>query len=180
MRRLLASSTALAVTIVAAFALTGPANPATAATGPVTLRTDGIGPLKLGMSRTAAVKTGWLSNRGTGCPLGGPPLPISYRLAGAGAPNGITGFAEFNGGKLTNLSFRKGVRTGLGVTVGKTTSASMVSKYRAAGFKAKAQFVSTFGGTFVTVTKGSSNVIGGFASGNVVDTLAIPRVTTCD
>ena len=49
---------------------------------PTTLRLDGVGPLKLGMRVTAARQTGWLAGRRTGCPLGGPPLPVTYRLSG--------------------------------------------------------------------------------------------------
>ncbi|MCW3017569.1 MAG: hypothetical protein JWO02_4661 [Solirubrobacterales bacterium] len=165
--------------VAAVFALSGPAGQAGAAST-VTLRLDGIGPLKLGMSRAAAVKTGWLSNRGTGCPLGGPPLPISYRLKGAAAPKGVSGSAEFNGGKLTDLSFTKGVRTATGVVLGTTTTAQMVSMYRNAGYKAKSAYSDVFGGTFVDVSKASRRVIGGFGPGKIVTTLAIPGVSVCD
>ncbi len=157
-----------------------PAGPATAATAPTTLRLDGVGPLKLGMSRTAAVRTGWLSDRTTGCPLGGPPLPIVYRLRGAAAPKGVTGFATFTGGELTGLSFDRGVRTALGVTVGTTTVARMASRYRGAGYTVKTQFSSTFQGTFVDVTKGTRRILGGFATGRVLTTLALPGISVCD
>jgi hypothetical protein len=176
MRRL---SALLCFAILGAAILVAPAGPAGAAST-TTLRLDGIGPLKLGMSRTAAVKTGWLSNRGTGCELAGPPLPIAYQLKGAAAPKGLTGSAEFNGGKLTSLSFRKGVRTAAGVVVGTTTTAQMVSRYKAKGYKAKATFSSLFGGTFVDVTKNGKHVIGGFAPGKVVRDLAIPDIGTCE
>ena len=75
---------------------------------------DGIGPLKLGMRVTAARQTGWLSERRTGCPLGGPPLPVTYRLSGRRAPAGVRGVAEFDRGRLTGLSFTRGVRTTAG------------------------------------------------------------------
>jgi hypothetical protein len=183
MRRLLALS---CLTAAAAVALVAPGGPASAATAPATaasvttLRLDGIGPLKLGMTRTAAVRTGWLSNRGTGCELAGPPLAITYRLDGAAAPAGLAGSAEFNGGKLTSLSFVKGVRTAAGVVVGTTTTAQMVSRYRAKGYRAKATFSPTFGATFVDVTKNGRHVIGGFATGKVVTDLAIPRIQVCE
>ncbi len=182
MRRLLVIPCLLVTVGLAAFA--GPANPASATsvgtTSVSTLRLDGIGPLKLGMTRAAAVKTGWLSHRGTGCELGGPPLPITYRLRGAAAPKGLSGVAEFNGGKLTSLDFRKGVRTAAGVVVGTTTAAQMVSRYKARGFTAKATFSSLFGGTFVDVKKNGARVIGGFATGKVVTDLAIPGIQTCE
>jgi hypothetical protein len=165
--------------VAAVFMFTGPAGQAGAAST-ATLRLDGIGPLKLGMTRTAAVRTGWLSNRGTGCELGGPPLPITYRLKGSEAPKGVTGVAEFNGGKLTHLSFTKGVRTATGVVLGTTTTAQMVSRYRNAGYMAKAQYSGVFEGTFVDVKKGSRQVIGGFGTGKTVTTLAIPAVRVCD
>ena len=57
--------------------------------GATLVRLDGIGPLTMGMSRMAALDTGWLSNRHSGCPLGGKPYPIDYDLAGASAPAGI-------------------------------------------------------------------------------------------
>jgi hypothetical protein len=165
--------------VAAVVALSGPTGQAGAAST-ATLRLDGIGPLKLGMTRAAAVKTGWLSDRGMGCRLGGPPLPITYRLKGTAAPKGVTGVAEFNGGKLTDLTFTKGVRTGTGVVVGTTTTGQMVTKYRKAGYKAKAQYSGVFQGTFVEVSKGSHPVIGGFGTGKIVDTLAIPGISVCD
>ncbi|MCW3039717.1 MAG: hypothetical protein JWM31_1622, partial [Solirubrobacterales bacterium] len=151
-----------------------------AAAAPQTLRLDGIGPLKLGMTRTAAVRTGWLSGRGTGCPLGGPPLPITYRLRGRAAPAGVTGTAQFEGGRLRVLSFSAGVRTAAGVTVGVTTPTQMVARYRARGFAAKASFSSTFQGTFVDVTRRGASVIGAFAEGKRVTSLALPAVPVCD
>ena len=92
--------------------------PATAAGGPPTtvLRLDGIGPLHLGMTRTAALATGWLAGRRSGCPLGGTP-PITYRVTGAKAPKAIKGSVEFVNGRLSTMSFTRGVRTSTGVTV---------------------------------------------------------------
>lgn len=147
---------------------------------PQTLRLDGIGPLKLSMTRTAAVKTGWLSGRGTGCPLGGTPLPITYRLRGHAAPKGVTGTAQFEHGKLTVLTFSAGVRTTAGITVGASTTSQMVSAYKAKGFKAKASFSGTFGGTFVDVTKSGGAVIGAFAEKKVISELALPGVPVCE
>jgi hypothetical protein len=155
--------------------------PATAAGGPATtvLRLDGVGPLHLGMTRTAALATGWLAGRGTGCPLGGTP-PITYRFTGAQAPKGVKGSAEFAHGRLTTLSFTRGVRTSTGVTVGRTTTARMVARYRAAGFTVSASFSSTFQGTFVRVRRHGRDVVGGFGAGSVVTIVAIPVVGVCE
>lgn len=180
--RLLAVAFALSLGgLVALMGPTGPASATTvAATSLPTLRLDGIGPLKLGMTRTAAVKTGWLSGRSTGCELDGPPLPIVYRLRGAAAPKGIVGFATFAGGKLTNVSLDKGVRTSAGVTVNTTTIAQMVARYRSRGYKVKTDASSVFGGTFVSVTKGSRSVIAGFGTKKIVTSLGLPFIATCD
>lgn len=151
-----------------------------ATTGPRVVRLDGIGPLKLGMTRADAVRTGWLTGRGTGCELGGTPLPITYRLAGPRAPRGITGVAEFRGGRLRDLSFTKGVYTARGVTVGRTTVARMVRRYTGDGYKARARYDATFQGTFVTVTRNGRRVLGAFASGTVVETLGLPGVPVCE
>src|SRR4051794_32653470 len=93
-----------------------------------TLRLGGIGPLELGMKRSAALATGWLGNRGTGCELGGDPLPITYRFTGPSAPRGLVGTAEFRRHRLRNLAFSRGVRTGRGVRVRVTTTSRMVSR----------------------------------------------------
>jgi hypothetical protein len=163
------------------------ASPVASQAAPTTLRLDGIGPLRLGMTRAAALRTGWLARRGTGCELGGDPLPITYRLSGARAPTGVGGTAEFDGAskRLTNLSFTRGVRTATGVVVGQTTARGMVNRYRDAGFTARAQFVDTFLGTFVTVTRRGQQRIGGFANRRPsarrpISTLGIPFVPTCD
>lgn len=155
--------------------------PATAAGGPGTtvLRVDGIGPLHLGMTRTAALATGWLANRGSGCPLGGTP-PITYRFTGAKAPRAAKGSVEFVDNQLSTMSFTAGVRTSTGVTVGRTTAARMVARYRAAGFTASARFDTTFQGTFVRVRRLGHDVVGGFAEGRVVTTVAIPVVAVCE
>lgn len=163
-----ATTTALALTAAAAGA---PGRPA--------LGLHGIGPLQLGMTRTAAVATGWLSGRGKGCPLGGTP-PITYRLHGPKAPAGITGFVQFDNGRLTNLSFTRGVRTTKGVTVGTTTPARMVKRYRDAGYQASSQYVGTFQGTFVTVKRRGKRVLGGFATGGRITTLGVPGVPVCE
>lgn len=150
------------------------------AQGATLVRLDGIGPLKLGMSRLASVDTGWLSNRGTGCELGGKPYPITYRLDGAKAPAAITGFAEFASGKLRVLSFTAGVRTATGVVPGKTTWAGMVKRYRDAGYKVSARYDSTFQGTFVNVKRKGRGVMTGFADKKVVDTIGIPYIPLCE
>ena len=168
------------VTTVSANARTGATTSAAATT--TTLRLDGIGPLKLGMTRTAALRTGWLSNPGKGCELGGPPLPVVYRLKGKAAPSGVSGTVQFDRGKLTVMSFDTGVTTAANVTVGVTTVSQMVARYRAKGLKAKATFDSTFGGTFVEVsrTTGGQSVIGAFAAGKRITSLALPTVPVCE
>lgn len=154
--------------------------PAAEAAAPTTLRLNGVGPLKLGMRVTAARQTGWLADRRPGCELGGPPLPVTYRLTGRRAPGGIRGVAQFDRGRLTVLSFTRGVRTTAGVTVGRTTSARMVARYRALGLTATARFDTTFQGTFTSVRRSGRQVLGGFGEGAVVSLLAIPAVPLCE
>src|SRR3954462_5977793 len=113
--RLLAAPAA--VVLVAAAALSSASGAAAATTR---LHLDGIGPLKLGMTRTAALATGWLANRRPGCELASP-RPLDYRFSGPNAPRGLHGSADFQGGKLRALSFTGGARTATGVTVGRTT-----------------------------------------------------------
>jgi hypothetical protein len=155
------------------------ATPATA-TASTVLRLDGIGPLHLGMSRTAAVQTGWLAGRSTGCELGGPPLPVTYRFTGPKAPRGLVGTAEFHADRLRVLSFTRGVRTSAGVTVRKTTASRMVARYRQAGFTASARFVDTFQATFVTIKRHGQDVVGGFAEHRVLTMIAIPAIPVCE
>lgn len=164
----------LLIAVPLALALAAPAQAATP------LRLNGIGPLKLGMSRMAALDTGWLSNRHTGCPLGGKPYPIDYDLEGSAAPSGIDGSVEFVGGEATNMSFRSGVRTSTGVVPGKTTWAGMVKRYRDAGLKASARYDDTFQGTFVRVKLNGKQVMGGFADDKIVEVIGIPYVPTCE
>jgi hypothetical protein len=80
------------IVAIAAFAvaLTAPAVAGTSKR----LSFTGIGPLKLGMKLQAATGTGWLAHRGTGCPLGGKPYPITYTFTGRKAPHGIKGTAH--------------------------------------------------------------------------------------
>lgn len=170
------------IATLAVAALVATAGPAVALSpaAPPTLRLDGIGPLRLGMRSDAALRTGWLARRGRGCELGGPPIPVTYRLTGPRAPGGIDGFAEFRFGRLRNLSFRGGVRTALGVVPGSTTKRRMAGLYRSAGFAVRSQFVDTFAGTFVTVARGRRQVLGGFATRGIVRTIGIPYVPTCE
>jgi hypothetical protein len=153
---------------------------ASGASATAVLRLDGIGPLHLGMTRTAAVATGWLGQRGTGCELGGRPFPITYRFTGRKAPRGIAGVAEFQRDRLAGLSFTRGVRTSTGVTVGSTTAKRMVSRYRQAGFSASARFEDVFQGTFVTIKRHGDQVVGGFGERGVITVVAIPAITVCE
>ena len=151
-----------------------------AASASTLLHLDGIGPLRLGMSRADALATGWLSDRSAGCELASP-RPIDYRVAGRRAPAGLRGVAEFNSGKLTDLSFTRGVRTATGVRVGLTTITRMVSRYRAVGFLASARFVDTFGGTFVAVRRRNGRqVLAAFSQGRVITTISVPAVPVCE
>jgi hypothetical protein len=169
--------TTLAVAL-AALLLAAPADGATI------VGTTGVGPLKIGMSRTAALATGWLSNRHNGCELAGPPLPIDYDLDGAKAPAGLEGSVEFTGGRLSNIALSKGVRTTTGVVPGKTTWPSMVKRYRNAGYRVSARYESTFGGTFVNVKRkdgGEGPLLSGFAMrGKPVSVIGLPYVPVCE
>jgi hypothetical protein len=169
--------------LLVAAALTGSAiavhPPAASPASTTVLRLDSIGPLHLGMTRTAALATGWLAGRGSGCPLGGTP-PITYRLTGAKAPRTIKGSVEFVDDRLDTMSFTAGVRTSTGVTLGHTTAARMVARYRAAGYTASARFDRTFQGTFVRVRRHGRDVVGGFGAGSVVTIVAIPTVRVCE
>jgi hypothetical protein len=168
----------LVVAAITASALALQAPAATPASTTV-VRLDGIGPLRLGMTRTAALATGWLAGRRSGCPLGGTP-PITYRFTGARAPRAIKGSVEFVDDRLSTMSFTAGVRTSTGVTVGRTTAARMVARYRAAGFTASARFDGTFQGTFVRVRRHGHDVVGGFADAGAVSIVAIPAVSVCE
>ena len=144
------------------------------------LRLDGIGPLRLGMTRQAALSSGWLAHRAPGCELAGTPRPITYRLTGAKAPLGIAGTAEFDHNRLQTLSFTRGVRTAQGVEVGHTTAKQMVARYRTAGFGASARFDTTFQATFVTIRRNGKQVIGGLAERGPLSILGIPYVPVCE
>jgi hypothetical protein len=132
------------------------------------------------MGLRAALATGWLTDRQPGCELAGPPRPHTYRLAGPRAPAGIRGDAEFQRGRLLALSFTRGVRTRVGVTVGTTTTQRMIRRYRRAGFGVRAPFNPVFGGRFVSVRRNGRQVLGGFARGGVVRTLGVPFVPVCE
>jgi hypothetical protein len=162
--------------VVVLVCLLGPVSAADAAT--TLLRLDGVGPLKLGMTRAAAVKTGWLADRAPGCELASP-RPITYLFTGPKAPGGLRGSAQFDSGRLSVISFSRGVRTRVGVRIGAPT-ARMVSKYRNAGFGASSMFSPTFAGTFVTVKRGGRQVLGAFARGGHVKSLAVPAVPVCE
>lgn len=146
----------------------------------VTLHRDRLGPLRLHMSRAAALDTGWLSNRRSGCELGGPPLPIDYRLRGPEAPSAVVGSAEFTGGRLRTIVVTRGVRTTLGIRVRRSTVGEMVARYRRAGYAASAQYIDTFQATFVNVKRGSRWVLGGYAPHGVVTMLGIPYIPVCE
>lgn len=158
----------------------GAAFPIGASAIPV-LHLDRLGPLKLGMLRSDAVDTAWISNRRPGCELGGPPLPIVYRLRGPRAPSATVGSVEFTGGRLRTVLVSRGARTALGIRVRRSTVTDMVSRYRAAGYDATAQYIDTFQGTFVYVKRAGRQVLGGFASGgSVITLLGIPFVPVCE
>lgn len=151
------------------------------AQGATLLRLDGIGPVELGMTRLAALDTGWLGDRAPGCELASP-RPVTYRFTGPSAPARLRGSAQFTRGVLEAMSFDRGVRTRNGVVPGRTTAAGMVRRYRQSGFRASARYDAAFQGTFVTVRRRSgTQVIGGFAQrGEPVGVLGIPFVPLCE
>jgi hypothetical protein len=144
------------------------------------LRLDGIGPLRLGMTRAEGVATGWLSDPGPGCELGGPPLPVVYKLKGPKAPAGIVGTVEFDKGTLRVLAFSAGVRTTFGVALPGGTVNDLVKRARAAGLSATSTYDQTFAGRFVTVNRGGQQVLGAFATKSAIDTIAVPYVPVCE
>jgi hypothetical protein len=156
--------------------------PLEAASAATLLRANGIGPLKIGMTRAAAVNTGWLAHPGLGCELAGSNRPYTYQLNGPNAPRGLRGSVEFarRTGRLRTVNVTGGVRTAVGVVVNQTTTAQMVRKYRAAGFAASARYDSTFQGTFVNVRRNGRQVFQAFAQRQVIGTLAIPFVPVCE
>ena len=168
------------IVAVLALALAIATSSATGSTTPTRLRLDGIGPLHLGMTRQAALATGWLAHRSPGCELAGPPRPIAYRVNGPNAPKGVLGTAEFTGNRLRALAFTGGVMTAVGIEVGHSTAPQMVTRYRAAGFTAGSHYDATFQETFVTVRRGGRQRIGGLAEHETIDVLAIPAVTVCE
>ena len=148
--------------------------------GPTILRLNGVGPLHLGMGRGAAVDTGWLAHRTQGCELGRP-IPITYQINGPKAPPQVRGSVDFVKGRLDNISLTRGVRTRVGVVVRRSTAKQMVRRYRRAGFSASSEFVSTFGGRFVTVERHGKIVLGGFArTHHKLQVLAVPAVPVCE
>lgn len=178
---LLAAATAA---VCAALPATASADLVAGRTTPL-LRADGIGPLKLGMTTSAALRTRWLAHRGSGCELGGRPFPVTYQLNGPRAPGGVVGSAEFSRGRLTNLSFTKGVETTFGAIVGTTTARGMVNRARAAGFGAATDYFDTFQGTFVAAVRGRKQFFGGFARGRTsarkpISIVAVPNVPVCE
>ncbi len=144
------------------------------------LRLDGIGPLRLGMGRAEAVATGWLSDPGPGCELGGPPLPVVYRLKGPKAPAGIVGTAQFERGTLRVFAFSAGVRTSFGVAIPGGTVNDLLKRARAAGLSATSVYDETFAGRFVTVNRAGKQVLGAFAEKSAISTIAVPYVPVCE
>ena len=163
----------LLTTLAAAAAVAAPAQAAT------TLRLDGIGPLKLGMTRAAAVKTGWLSHKALGCELARP-RPVVYGLDGGNAPRSLKGSLIFESGRLTRISITSGARTKLGVTPGKTTVRRMISVYRRAGYRVSRRYDEGFRATFITIQRRGQQVLSGFAERRVVNRVSIPFTPVCE
>jgi hypothetical protein len=166
--------------IVIAASATGLFLTATAGASAATplLRLDGVGPVKLGMTRAAAVSTGWLAHKTLGCELASP-RPVVFQFDGPKAPAGLKGSASFAGGKLTNISFREGVRTRLGIRPGVSTTTAMVRAYRRAGFHVTNVFDTTFQARFVNATRGGRS-IAAVAGSSVIDNISVPRVEVCE
>jgi hypothetical protein len=133
------------------------------------------------MTRAAAVKTGWVSDRAKGCELASP-RPLVYQLNGRDAPDALQGFVYFVNDRLTGFDLTTGVETATGVRPGKTTVSQMISRYRKAGFTASKRYDSTFDATFVTVKRKRRTVIEGFAirKQKRVRDLSIPFTALCD
>jgi hypothetical protein len=131
------------------------------------------------MSQTAAVNTGWLAHKSQGCELASP-RPVVYQLNGSSAPAGVKGSAQFEGGKLRNLSFTRGVHTAVGIVPGVSRTGQMVDRYGRAGFNASAQYSNVFRSTFVNVKKGGKFKIMGLAEHERINTLSIPVVPVCE
>jgi hypothetical protein len=169
----------LGLAVVASMLLSGGFS-GTASAATTVLRLDGVGPLKLGMKRSEALATGWLSARGTGCELGGPPLPITYRLGGPGAPSGLRGVAEFRRHRLRNLSFTRGVRTARGVSVGRTTHRRMVARYRKRWLQRVGRVRRCLSRNVRDRPARRARRARRFANGRVVSALAVPSVPACE
>lgn len=161
-------------------AVTAVALTATAAgnAAPPLMRLNGVGPVKLGMTRAAAVSTGWLAHRTLGCELASP-RPVVFQFNGPKAPTGMRGSASFVGGRLVNIAFRSGVRTRLGIRPGVSTTRAMVRAYRRGGFHVTSVFDPTFRARFVTATRGGLS-IAAVASGAVINTIAVPGIEVCE
>lgn len=142
------------------------------------MRLNGTGPVKLGMTRAAAVSTGWLAHKTLGCELASP-RPVVFQFNGPKAPAGLKGSASFVGGRLVNISFRSGVRTRLGIRPGVSTTGAMVRAYRQGGFRVTNVFDPVFQARFVTATRGGRS-IAAVASSAVIDTIAVPRIEVCE
>lgn len=144
-----------------------------------TVRNNGIGPLKIGMKRSAALKTGWLSGRAPGCELA-IPAPITYQLNGPDAPAPIEGSAEFNRHRLTSLVFSKGVKTKTKVIPGRTSIRRAASLLRRGGYKARTRYDDTFQVTFLTATRKRRQRFGGYAEKRRLQVLGVPYVPLCE
>ncbi len=158
-------------------ALLGSAVMADAATPP-RLRLTGIGPLTLGMTRPAAVATGWLANPQAGCEFYGP-TARGYDFTGPQAPAGLVGNASFTNGKLVNISFRRGVQTHVGVRPGVSTRQAMVRAYRQGGFVVTDRFQPVFQTRFITARRGGKSIQATTRAGKVFQ-LSIPLTEICD
>lgn len=178
--RLVAAASAAGVAL-----LTGAAAcTAGGATPGATIRTDGVGPLKLGMTRAAAVRTGWLSDRTTGCELAGKPYPLVYRLDGRGAPKAVEGTATFANGRLTLFTFTAGVRTANGTTPGVTDLAQAKARYSRAPYSAQTTTSQLDGTRFLRVRKRGRDAFEMFtktADGRgPISLIGLPYVPICD
>lgn len=172
------------IAAVAAGGLVAGAGSAGGAASPATVRVDGVGPLKLGMTRAAAVRTGWLSDRTTGCELAGKPYPLVYRLDGKGAPAAVDGTATFANGRLTLFTFTAGVRLANGTTPGVTTLQQAKARFSAAPYSAQITTSQLDGSKMLRVRKSGRDAFEAFTKTpdgkGPISLLGVPYVPVCD
>lgn len=175
MKRLLASSAALAVLGAAVVSGSAPAEPSATAAATPKITGAGVGKVKVGSSYTVLRKRKLVGKIGPGCELGGP----NTRSAKLKAPlKGFVNFTLKNPRKVTDITITGGA-TARGVAVGDTTA-----DIKAAYPKATEDHSTddTFGVTLVNVPKSDGGKIM-FAvdtgTGKIVQ-IGVPGIGFCE